>query len=139
MIDGHRLVQVGHEHLSVHAALGCDRAPTARLRHIAYLGVRTRDFAFTVHDRIPPATQFRVRLDAPDGSAWEWGPADAAQSVTGPVLDFCRLVTQRVHRDDTALVATGPDADTWLGIAQAFAGPPGTGRAEQARDERAGR
>jgi hypothetical protein len=33
-----------------------------------------------------------------------------------------------VNRDDTDLVAIGPDADHWLDIAQAFAGPPGAGR-----------
>jgi hypothetical protein len=48
--------------------------------------------------------------------------------VTGPALDFCLVVTQRVHRDDTRLVASGSDADEWLDIAQAFAGPPGDGR-----------
>ena len=41
--------------------------------------------------------------------------------------DFCLLVTQRVHRDDTDLVATGADAARWLTIAQAFAGPAGEG------------
>ena len=56
------------------------------------------------------------------------GPEDATQRVTGPALDFCLLVTQRRHRDDLALVADGPDADEWLDIAQAFAGPPGAGR-----------
>ncbi len=55
-------------------------------------------------------------------------PKDAAQHVTGPALDFCLLVTQRRHRDDLALVAEGADADGWLDIAQAFAGPPGEGR-----------
>jgi hypothetical protein len=37
-------------------------------------------------------------------------------------------VTQRRHRDDLDLVAVGPDADRWLDVAQAFAGPPGEGR-----------
>ena len=49
-------------------------------------------------------------------------------AVTGPAYDFCLLVTQRVHRDDTDLVATGAEADAWLDIAQAFAGPSGQGR-----------
>ena len=53
---------------------------------------------------------------------------DAPQRVTGPALDFCLLVTQRAHRADLALTAEGPDADRWLDIAQAFAGPPGDGR-----------
>ena len=67
----------------------------------------------------------RVELAAPDGATWTFGPADAADRVTGPALDFCLLVTQRRHRADLALVATGPTADEWLDVAQAFAGPPG--------------
>jgi uncharacterized protein (TIGR03084 family) len=59
---------------------------------------------------------------------WTYGPQEAAQRVTGPALDFCLLVTQRANRADLALRAQGPDADRWLDIAQAFAGPPGAGR-----------
>ena len=40
---------------------------------------------------------------------------------------MCILVD--VMREDTDLVAVGEDAERWLGIAQAFAGPPGEGRA----------
>ena len=64
----------------------------------------------------------------PGEELWTWGPEDASQRVTGPALEFCLLVTQRVHRADTALVAVGEDANAWLEIAQAFAGPPGKGR-----------
>lgn len=110
-------------------ALGITRTPTARLRHIAHLGVRTRDFAYVIRDETPPPAPFRVVLAGPDGAQWVWGPDDARQSVSGPALDFCLLVTQRVHRADTALVTSGPDADAWLDLAQAFAGPPGSGRA----------
>ena len=98
------------------------------MRHVAHLGVRTRGFAFATHGLDVPAEEFRVDLVAPDGDVWSWGPEDAAQTVTGSAGDFCRLVTQRVHRADTDLVATGPDADRWLDIAQCFAGPPGEGR-----------
>ncbi|CAM5236152.1 TIGR03084 family protein OS=Streptomyces glaucescens OX=1907 GN=SGLAU_15135 PE=4 SV=1 [Streptomyces glaucescens] len=62
---------------------------------------------------------------------WAYGPEDASQRVTGPALDFCLLVTQRANRADLALRAAGPDADRWLDIAQAFAGPPGAGRPAQ--------
>lgn len=109
-------------------ALGEARPSGPGLRHVAYLGVRTRDFAYVVNDRTPPAEPFRVDLDAPDGGTWAFGPEDAAQRVTGPALDFCLLVTRRRHRDDLAVAAQGPDADEWLSIAQAFAGPPGEGR-----------
>lgn len=98
------------------------------LRHIAYLAVRTRDYAFTMHGRTPPTDEFLVRLTAPDSEIWSWGPADAAQRVEGTALDLCLLATQRRHRYDTDLAATGPDANRWLDIAQAFAGPPGAGR-----------
>ena len=89
--------------------------------------MRTRDFAYLVRDRRPPVEPFRVELSAPDGSIWIWGEG-ANQSVTGSALDFCLLVTQRRHRDDLGLVARGSDAEEWLDIAQAFAGPPGGGR-----------
>jgi hypothetical protein len=65
----------------------------------------------------------------PAGERLPWfGPPDAAQTVTGPAYEFALLVTQRRHRADTDLVATGADAGRWLEIAQAFAGPPGGGR-----------
>jgi uncharacterized protein (TIGR03084 family) len=123
-----RLMETWAHTTDVADALGVRREPTARLRHVAHLGIRTRDFAYGVRNLTPPAEQFRVELAAPDGDAWTWGRQDAAQRVTGPALDFCLLVCQRVHREDTGLVAVGPDADRWLDIAQAFAGPPGDGR-----------
>jgi uncharacterized protein (TIGR03084 family) len=114
--------------LDVYDALGIAHEPTDRIRHVAHLGVRTRDFAFGVHRLDAPAVPFRVELTAPSGELWAWGPEDAAQRVTGSAYDFCLRVTQRRHRDDLDLVATGPDADRWLAIAQAFAGPAGAGR-----------
>jgi len=70
-----------------------------------------------------------VALEPPGGGEpWTWGDAGAADRVTGPALDFCLVVTQRRHLDDTALEVEGPLADDWMHIAQAFAGPPGEGR-----------
>ncbi|MEV6430789.1 TIGR03084 family metal-binding protein [Nocardia sp. NPDC051463] len=109
-------------------ALGVTRTPTARLRTVAHLGVRTRNFAYSVHGKAAPAEEFRVELTAPDGALWTWGPDDAAQRVSGPAVDFCLLATQRRHRDDLALETIGPDAADWLMIAQAFAGNTGEGR-----------
>ncbi|AXE79408.1 TIGR03084 family metal-binding protein [Streptomyces atratus] len=110
-------------------ALGVTRTPTARLRHVARIGVRARDYAYLVRGIKAPAEEFRVELKAPDGELIVFGAQDAPQHVTGPLLDFCLLVTQRAHRDDLAVRAVGPDADQWLDIAQAFAGPAGPGRA----------
>jgi uncharacterized protein (TIGR03084 family) len=124
-----RLMETWAHGEDVADALGERREPTHRLRHVAHIGVRTRDFAFRNRGLEPPAEDFRVVLRSPAGEEWTWGPPDARQSVTGPALDFCHAVTQRRNRADLALVATGPDADRWLDVAQAFAGPPGPGRA----------
>ena len=70
----------------------------------------------------------RLGDDAPDSSVWEWGPNDAQQRVTGAAEDFCMLVTQRRPQADLDVHPVGADAEQWLGIAQAFAGPPGPGR-----------
>ena len=108
-------------------AVGATRTPTSRLRHICHLGVRTRGFSYVLRGLTPPEGDVRVTLTAPDGSTWEWGSGDDA--VEGTALDFCLLVTQRRHRDDVDVVATGPPAaEQWLSIAQAYAGPPGPGR-----------
>ena len=123
-----RLMETWAHGLDVADALGVAVVPTERLRSIAHLGVRTRDFAFTVHGLTPPAEPFRIELTAPDGTEWAWGPDDAAQRVTGTALDFCYLVTQRRARAGLDLHARGADAEKWLDIAQAFAGPPGQGR-----------
>ncbi|WP_374774544.1 TIGR03084 family metal-binding protein [Streptomyces sp. NBC_01310] len=125
-----RLMETWAHGQDVADALGVRRTPTARLRHVARIGVRARDYAYAVRGLPAPAEQFRVELTAPDGSqVWTYGPPDAPQRITGPALDFCLLVTQRAHRADLALTAAGPDADRWLDIAQAFAGPAGPGRA----------
>ncbi|WP_030380347.1 MULTISPECIES: TIGR03084 family metal-binding protein [unclassified Streptomyces] len=124
-----RLMETWAHGQDVADALGVTRTPTDRLRHVVRIGVRARDYSFMAHRLTPPAEEFRVEVVAPGGALWTYGPEDAAQRVTGAALDLCLLVTQRAHRADLALRAEGADADRWLDIAQAFAGPPGTGRA----------
>ncbi len=123
-----RFMETWAHSLDVHSALGAEPAIDDAIRHVAHLGVRTRDFAFSVHGLDAPTDEFRIELTAPSGDLWAWGPEDAAQSVRGAAYDFCLLVTQRAHRGDVALVAQGREATAWLGIAQCFAGPPGNGR-----------
>ncbi|MFF7989582.1 TIGR03084 family metal-binding protein [Kitasatospora xanthocidica] len=123
-----RLMETWAHGQDVADALGVTREPTDRLRHIAHLGLRTLGFSFGAHGLPAPERPVRLELTAPDGGTWALGPAGAEDVVTGPALDFCLLVTQRRHRDDLALTATGPVATAWLPIAQAFAGAPGKGR-----------
>ena len=121
-----RLMETWAHGLDVADALGVKRPATARLRSIAHIGVRTRDFAFAINGLAAAAEPFRVELRAPDGSTWSWGPEDAAQRVTG-------LGGGLLHAGHPAAAASGAgrvtaegaDAQQWLTIAQAFAGPPG--------------
>jgi len=123
-----RLMETWAHGQDVADALGVTRQPTSRLKHVAHLAVRTRDFAYVLNDRQPPAAPFHVELTGPDGDSWTWGPEDAEQRVSGTALDFCWLATQRRHRDDLDVRAVGAQADEWLGIIQTFAGMPGKGR-----------
>jgi uncharacterized protein (TIGR03083 family) len=104
------------------------REPTDRLRHVAEIGVRTRPWSFTAHGRAVPDVPVRVELTLPGGDLWTAGPPGAADVVCGTALDFCLVVTQRRHPGDVSLAVSGPVAREWIGIAQAFAGPPGAGR-----------
>ena len=125
---GARITETWAHGQDVADALGAVRAATDRLRHVADLGVRTRDHSFVTHGLAPPDASFRVELISPSGAVWAWGPAEADQRLTGQALDFCLLVTRRRHPDDLDLSTVGEWAALWLTIAQAFAGPPGAGR-----------
>ncbi|WP_433445412.1 TIGR03084 family metal-binding protein [Nonomuraea sp. CA-141351] len=124
-----RLMETWAHGQDVADALGVTREPTARLRHVATMGFRARPYSFAVRGLPVPADPVRAELTMPDGTLWTAGPGDAAGAVRGPILDFCLVVTQRIHLSDTALELTGEPARTWMEIAQAFAGPPGKGRA----------
>lgn len=109
------------------AGLEVRRAATDRLRHIAQLGVITRGWSYVNRGMQAPEGDVRVELEAPSGERWSWGPEAAADVVRGPAEDFCLVVTQRRHPDDTRLEVTGDLARDWLVHAQAFAGPPTDG------------
>jgi uncharacterized protein (TIGR03084 family) len=123
-----RLMETWAHTQDIADALAVTREPTARLRHVAHIGVGARAFSYAARGQAMPDVPVRVELTAPDGAVWTWGPADAADQVAGDALDFCLLVTQRRHRDDLALTIAGETAEQWMAIAQAFAGPPGPGR-----------
>ena len=132
-----RIMETWAHGVDVADALGVDvsgdPAFVGALPHVARLGVKTRAFSYVMNGLEAPTTDVHVALTLPDGTVLDFGPGDAGQRVTGPALDFCLLVTQRAHPGDTALEAVGDDALGWLRIAQAFAGPPGGGRAKGAR------
>jgi len=109
-------------------ALGVHPPGTERLRHIADLGVRTRGWSYAVRGLGENPTPVHVELEGPDGDRWTWGDENAPDRIEGSAEDFCLVVTQRRNLRTTKLQITGDAAKEWMEIAQAYAGPPGTGR-----------
>ena len=134
-----RLMETWAHAQDVADALGSEHQPTDRLHHVAHLGVRARPFSYLVHDRSIPPGRIDITLTAPSGGTWSLGgragPVTrwSAATLEGSALDFCLVVTQRRHLTDTSLVVEGGPAIEWMSIAQAFAGPPGSGRAAGGR------
>lgn len=123
-----RIMETWAHGQDVYDALGVRRAPSDRLRHIARIGVLALPNSFRTRGLDVPKASTYVDLGAPDGSRWCWGDAEASNVVSGPAEDFCLVVTQRRHVADVALAVEGNVAQTWMEVAQAFAGPPGAGR-----------
>ncbi len=117
-----RLMETWAHGSDICSAVGRTRSPTDRLRHIAQLGVITRGWSYLNRGLEINETPIRVELAAPSGAEWTWGDGDANESVVGEAEDFCRVVTQRSHVDDTDLVVSGEAAAEWMQLAQAFAG-----------------
>ena len=93
------------------------------------MGVITRGWSYANRQMEVPDAEVDVVLEAPSGATWRWGPGDAADVVRGSAEDFCLVVTQRRHADDTGLEVVGEAARDWMDRAQAFAGPPTDGPA----------
>ncbi len=121
-----RLMETWAHGVDVTDALGRAPLASARLRHVALLGLKTRAWSYAVRAEEPPSTTVALALVGPAGEQWRLGPEGADEVVSGPALDLCLVVVQRRHLDDTALVC-GPAARHWLERAQAFAGGPTVG------------
>ena len=105
----------------VAAGLGRALEPSDRLRPIARLAWRTLPYAFSRADRTLSGP-VAVSLTAPDGTTWDFTPdGPAATTVTGPALEFCLVAARRLRPPDTALIATGADADAVLELVRTFA------------------
>ncbi len=105
-------------------AVGVQRLPSNRLKHVAHIGVGARAFSLMINQLPEDSRSIRVELNAPDGELWGWGDDTSDQRVLGEALDFCLVVTQRRALSDSQLTVVGDSATTWMRIAQAFAGAP---------------
>jgi uncharacterized protein (TIGR03084 family) len=124
-----RLMETWAHGQDVVDAVAATRPASDRLRHIVQLGFITRGWSYKNRGLDLPTQEVRVELAAPSGDTWRFGPDEAADVVRGSAEDFCLVVTQRRHVDDTALDCTGDAARDWMEKAQAFAGPATEGPA----------
>ena len=126
-----RIMETWAHGQDVYDALGVEHRATDALYDVARLCARTRANSYAARAMAVPEGEVDVVLEAPDGSTWRFGEA-GGESISGQAVEFCLVATQRRNVADTSLVASGPLAAQWLGIAQAFAGPAGPGRAPRA-------
>lgn len=122
-----RLMEHWAHGLDIRTAVGRDGQDTARLRHVAWIGVNALPYAFGVAGVEAPAGRtLLVELMAPpgcevDGDVWAFGPADATDRLAGPAGEWCRRAVQRATVAETPnLVADGPLAELALRCARAF-------------------
>ena len=121
-----RLMETWAHGRDVADALEVSHPATDRLRHVVRLGLLTRGWSYANRGLPVPDAEVRLELVAPSGASWRLGPDEAEEWVRGSAEEFCLVVTQRRHVDDTGLETT-PLARDWLLRAQCFAGPPTDG------------
>ena len=115
-----RLMETWAHSLDCFAAVGREPVDTARLRHVAFLGLRALPYALgrSGEELTGPV---RLQVTGPEGEEWAFGPPDAPTRIAGRAADWCRVVTQRDRGDERSrLEAAGPDADRILRHAQAY-------------------
>jgi uncharacterized protein (TIGR03084 family) len=116
-----RLMETWAHGLDVCSALGVESHDTDRLAHVAWLATRALPYAYGVAGREPPVEPLRVELTLPSGATWSNGPLSAANRITGPAGEYCRVFVHRMKRADAlGLRAEGPVAIDALAVARAF-------------------
>lgn len=108
----------------IYDVIGKDRVFHDRLKNIAVIGVKTFGWTFTNRKLPVPADVPYVRVTGPSGEVWEWNDPASGASVEGDAVEFCQVVAQTRNVADTKLVVKGESAQSWMAIAQCFAGPP---------------
>jgi len=115
-----RLMETWAHGVDVRNALGVPMVDSDRLAHVAWLATRALPYAYSVAGIEPPTTPLRVELALPSGAEWAYGPADAADRITGSAGEYCRVFVQRLAPADTNLVIEGAAARTAIAVARAF-------------------
>lgn len=119
-----RLMESWAHSQAVFDILGVERANGDALKNICVLGRNTYGWTFKNRRIEPPQPVPQLLLTAPCGALWTFGEPAGGEQIMGDAAQFCQVVTQTRNIADTALKVTGPNATTWMAIAQCFAGAP---------------
>jgi len=119
-----RLMETWAHSWAIYDVLGITRNQTDRIRHVAAIGARTFGWTFSNRKLKLPGPAPHLVLTSPSGEIWQWHEAQRDNSVVGDAVEFCQVVTQVRNVTDTQLKVSGETANSWLAIAQCFAGPP---------------
>jgi len=103
--------------------LSATRAESDRIKNIAHLGVNTFGWTFINRGLDIPEPAPHVVLVSPSGATWTWNEDQADNRVEGSATEFCQVVAQTRNLRDTNIKTRGKTAETWMTIAQCFAGP----------------
>lgn len=126
-----RLMETWAHAQAIYDELGVVRQNGDQIKSIAELGVRTYRWTFTTRKQEAPMPKPHIRLSAPSGAVWTWNDESSEELVEGDAGEFCQVVTQTRNIADTELKVTGPNATSWMSVAQCFAGaaedPPAKG------------
>jgi uncharacterized protein (TIGR03084 family) len=114
-----RLAEHWAHALDITGPLGIDLPDTDRLRHVAWLAHRSLAYAFSVAGQQDQPVY--CKLTAPDGTTWEYGPPDAASSISGPAGAFCRVAAQRLSAEQSGLHVEGPYGAAALSVLRTYA------------------
>lgn len=123
-----RLMETWSHGLDIIDVVDVPRPCTDRIRHVVFLGTRTRAFSYVNRGLAPNEEEVFLDLVLPSGAHWTSGDRSAGNHISGSAEDFAKVVCQRRHIADTDLRVDGAAAAEWMALAQAFAGPPGQGR-----------
>src|SRR5262245_42759348 len=116
-----RLMEAWAHSLDVAAALDVAAVDSDRLAHVAWIATRALPYAYSVAGRPAPSVPIRVELTLPSGAVWTTGPEDAANRITGPAGEYCRVFVQRLPLvKATGLRAEGEAAGDALRVARAY-------------------
>ena len=119
-----RLMETWAHGQEIHDVMGVVRKNADHIYNIVVLGVNTYGWTFRNRKLDVPTPVPCVRLFAPSGAEWVFNEGETEASVSGSAEEFCQVVTQVRNLRDTQLQVKGKNAETWMAIAQCFAGPP---------------